>query len=115
MGVGSERHRENRPDDDDGAGHQRRREQVRHVGAQLRGARRHPRAHPAGRPVRMRHPAQDHEQVPESAQLWTVGLGRVLRLLPGTFQPSTVSTVLLVSPISPVQWSVQSFFMKEFG
>jgi len=42
-----ERDRQDRPDDDDGAGRQGRREQVRHDGAQLRGARRSARSHPA--------------------------------------------------------------------
>ncbi len=44
-----ERDRQDRADDDDGAGGQGRREQVRHDGAQLCGARRSARPHPARR------------------------------------------------------------------
>lgn len=87
MGVRSVGYRQDRSDHDHGVGHQGRGEQVRHVGEELRGARRKTHAHTAGRPQWMRHSAQDHVQVPKDQELRTVGVRGVIHLLPGVQVP----------------------------
>lgn len=87
VGVRGVGHRQNRTDHDHGPGHQGRGEQVRHAGAQLRGSRWQANAHTAGRPQRLRHPAEDHVQVPEDQELRTVRVRRVVHVLPGVQVP----------------------------
>ncbi len=64
-----------------------RREQIRHAGAQLRGARRETRPHPAGGRAGVRDAPQDHVPLPEDQELRFECERGELRLLPGLQVP----------------------------
>lgn len=61
MGFRSQRNCQDRSDNDDGVGHQGRREQIRHVGEKLRRSRWKTRSNPTRRPARMRSETKDYE------------------------------------------------------
>ena len=78
---------QDRADDDHGARDQGRRLQVRHAGEELHGPRRETGAYPAGRPEGLHHQAQTHVPFHQDKELRRLGLGPLLRPLPGIQVP----------------------------
>lgn len=106
MGIRSVGYCENRSNNDNGSGYQRRWKQIRYVGEKLCGTWRQTSTNSIGWSKWLCNSAKDYEQIPENQKLRTICIGCIIRVFPSIQIPRFDECTLPVcDPSVPLQLS----------